>query len=115
MEKAGSHGSISGRRINPTVRKAIETLQNGETRAWLSLFVKNAVLYDHGNAMTAGEFIEKSIGREYFTGIDKTEDDGLSVLGNYHTQQWGDFQVCFRFRLNEAGKVSRLDVSQVVY
>jgi hypothetical protein len=27
---------------NPVVRKAIVTLQNGDARAWLSLFMKNA-------------------------------------------------------------------------
>jgi hypothetical protein len=100
---------------NPTVRKAIAALQDGDARAWLSLFVKKAVLYDHGNAMTAGEFIEKSIGQEYFTHIDKTGENGLSVLGSFHTDRWGDFQVCFQFRLNEVGKVSRLDVFQAVY
>lgn len=100
---------------DPTVRKAIEALQEGDARSWLSLFTKNAVLYDLGNEMTAGEFIEKSIGREYFTGIDKTEDSGLSVFGSFHTDQFGDFLVCFRFMLNEAGKVSRLDVLQDVY
>lgn len=100
---------------NPTVGKAIDALQNGNARAWLSLFVKNAILYDLGNEMTAGEFIEKSIGREYFTHIDKTEDDGLSVFGSFHTDQWGDYQVCFRFRLDEEGMVHRLDVLQAAY
>src|SRR5258708_33723006 len=94
---------------NPTVRKAIDALQNGDARSWLSLFVKNAILYDHGNAMAAGGFIEKSIGREYFTRIDKTEENGLSVFGVFHTGQWGDFQVCFRFRLIEGEKLSRLE------
>jgi hypothetical protein len=100
---------------NPTVRKAIEALQIGDARAWLSLFAKNAVLYDHGNAITAGGFIEKSIGLEYFIHIDKTEENGLSVFGSFHTGQWGDFKVCFQFSLNELGKVSRLDVFQVAY
>ncbi|HXO76730.1 MAG TPA: hypothetical protein VN824_15865 [Puia sp.] len=100
---------------NPTVRKAIAALQDGDARVWLSLFVKNAVLYDHGNAMTAGEFIEKSIGQEYFIRIDGTEKNGLSVLGSFHTDRWGDFSVCFQFRLNEGGKINRLDVFQAVY
>jgi hypothetical protein len=100
--------------MNPTVRKAIDALQRGEARAWLSLFVKNAVLYDHGNAMTAGEFIEKSVGREYFTRIDRTDDIGLSVVGSYHTIQWGDFLVSFQFSVT-GRRISRLDVSQVAY
>ena len=100
---------------NPVVRKAIVTLQNGDARSWLSLFVKNAILYDHGNEMTAGGFIEKSIGREYFTSIDKTEDGGFSVFGSFHTDQWGDFKARFSFQLDEKGKINRLDVSQAAY
>ncbi len=100
---------------NPTIRKAITALQNGDARVWLSLFAKNAILYDHGNEMTARGFIEKSIGHEYFTRIDKTGEDGLSVLGSFHTDQWGDFKVCFQFRLNEKGKVSRLNVVEAIY
>ncbi|MBS1659914.1 MAG: nuclear transport factor 2 family protein [Bacteroidetes bacterium] len=100
---------------DPTVRKAIEALQDGDAGAWLSLFATDAVLYDLGNEMTAGEFIEKSIGREYFTQIDKTEDSGLSVFGSFHTAQFGDFQVSFRFRLNATGGLCRLDVLQETY
>jgi hypothetical protein len=115
MEKGESPASISGKLIiNPTVRKAIDALQRGEVRIWLSLFVRNAVLYDHGNAMTATEFIEKSVGREWFTRIDRTEDAGLSVFGSYHTVQWGDFPVRFLF-LVDGGKISRLELSQVAY
>lgn len=136
MEKRGSPASISDKlitnpavigAINPTVRKAIDALQRGEVGTWLSLFVKNAVLYDHGNAMTAGEFIEKSAGREYFTRVDRTDDKGLSVFGSYHTVQWGDFLVSFQFllaaegvkdrsgRLGVGDRICRLDVSQVAY
>lgn len=115
MEKPGSPVSISEKLItNPTVRKAIDALQRGEVRGWLSLFVKNAVVYDHGNAMTAGEFIEKSAGREYFTRIDRADDTGLCVVGSYHTVQWGDFLVSFQFAV--AGRrICRLDVSQAAY
>jgi len=102
--------------MNPTVRKAIDALQRGDVRVWLSLFVKNAVLYDHGNAMTAGEFIEKSAGREYFTRIDRTDDMGMSVFGSYHTVQWGDFLIGFRFGMvgeeDTHDRICRLDVSE---
>ena len=121
----GSPASISDRLIiDPTVRKAIDALQRGKVRIWLSLFVKEAVLYDHGNAMTAGEFIEKSVGQEYFICIDGTDDGGQSVFGSYHSVQWGDFRVSFRFILVERKKtgrsgvvnrIGRLDISQVVY
>jgi hypothetical protein len=137
MDKPRSPVSISGKLtidptitggMNPTVRKAIDALQHGEVRVWLSSFVRDAVVYDHGNVMTAEEFIEKSAGLEYFTRVDRTEDGGMSVIGNYHTVQWGDFLVSFRFVFaagwGETGKsgrregedrICRLDVSQVAY
>ena len=101
--------------VNPTVGKAIDALQHANAREWLSLFVRNAIVYDHGNQMTAGEFIEKSAGNEHFASIDKTENNGLAVFGHFHSKQLGDFQVCFRFHLNGKAKVSRLEIAQAVY
>src|ERR1700754_3612701 len=100
---------------NRVIRKAIEALHREDARTWLSLFAKNAVVYDHGNAMTAWEFIEKSAGHEHFASIDKTENKGLVVFGHFHSEQLGEFQACFRFQLNEKEKVSRLDVVQTLY
>ena len=99
----------------PTVRKAIDALQHANAREWLSLFVRNAMVYDHGNQMTAEEFIEKSAGHEHFASIDKTENNGLAVFGRFHSKQLGSFQVCFRFQLNGKEKVSRLEIVQAVY
>ena len=32
--------------------------------------------------------------------------------GHFHSDQWGDFPTYFRFRLNAAGKIERLDIGQ---
>ena len=38
--------------------------------------------------------------------------DGLEVVGNFHSEQWGDFRTYFRFHIDPRGKIQRLDVGQ---
>jgi hypothetical protein len=100
---------------NPVVKKAVNALQAADKETWFSLFTSDAALYDDGNKMNFHSFFEKAFGHERFTSIDKVEDKGLSVYGRFHSDQWGDFKTYFRFYLNEAGKISRLDIGQASY
>lgn len=100
---------------NPTVKKAINALQFADKDTWFSLFTEDATLYDDGNKMEFRRFFEKAIGHERFTSIDKVEDNGLSLFGKFHSDQWGDFKTYFRFRINAAGKIDRLDIGQASY
>ncbi len=100
---------------NPVVKKAVNALQFADKDAWFSLFTDNAELYDDGNKMNFRTFFEKALGHERFTSIDKVEDNGLSVYGKFHSDQWGDFKTYFKFRINDAGRISRLDIGQASY
>ncbi len=100
---------------HPVVKKAINALQAADKETWFSLFTSDATLYDDGNKMNFRSFFEKAFGHERFTSIDKVEDNGLAVYGRFHSDQWGDFKTYFRFHLNEAGKISRLDIGQASY
>jgi hypothetical protein len=100
---------------DPVVRKAINALQSADKDAWFSLFTSDAILYDDGNEMNFRTFFEKALGHERFTSIDKVEDNGLSVYGKFHSDQWGDFKTYFKFHLNAAGRISRLDIGQASY
>lgn len=100
---------------NPVVKKAVNALQSADKDTWFSLFTNDAALYDDGNKMNFRSFFEKALGHERFTSIDKVEDNGLSVYGKFHSDQWGDFKTYFRFHLNDAGKISRLDIGQASY
>ena len=42
----------------------------------------------------------------------QTAQDGLSLEGEFHSDQWGDFRSYFRFTLSSAGKIVRLDIGQ---
>lgn len=100
---------------NPIVKKAIEALQAGDKKAWFSLFIADAELFDDGHKMNFKSFFEKALGHERFTNIDKVENQGLDVYGRFHSDQWGDFKTYFRFTVNPEGRISHLDIGQANY
>lgn len=100
---------------NPVAKKAIDALQAADANAWFALFTTDAELYDDGHKMNFRKFFEKAIGHERFTSIDKVEDNGLSLYGKFHSDQWGDFKTYFKFTLNADGKIVRLEIGQASY
>jgi len=102
----------TGKLTNPTVRAAIQALQNGDKQAWASLFEPDATLYDDGNPRSLAKFTEEALGHERFTSIDRIENRGLDLTGSFQSDQWGDFRTYFRFQLSPSGKIKRLDIGQ---
>jgi hypothetical protein len=97
---------------NPTVSAAIEALQKGDRQAWSSLFEPDATFYDDGSPRSLAEFTRDALGHERFTSIDRVENRGLSLVGAFHSDAWGDFRTYFRFHLSPSGKIARLDIGQ---
>lgn len=97
---------------NPTVKAAIEALQSGDRKAWSVLFEPGAKLYDDGAPRSLEKFARDAFGHERFTSIDRVENNGLDLVGAFHSDQWGDFRTYFRFQLSASGKISRLDIGQ---
>ncbi|MDX6183941.1 hypothetical protein SGQ44_17175 [Flavobacterium sp. Fl-77] len=100
---------------NQTVKKAIEALQNADEVAWFSLFTNDAQLYDDGNKKEFKSFFKRAIGHEKFTSIDKIENNSLLIYGKFHSDLWGNFQTYFKFKINDEGKIERLDIGQADY
>ena len=50
--------------------------------------------------------------QEKFLDIDKVENEGKDIYGNFYAGQWGTFRVYFRFHQNTDGKFTRLDIGQ---
>jgi len=50
--------------IHPVVKAAIESLESGDARAWFTLFIANAELYDDGNKQDFQRF-----SNSVFTGV----------------------------------------------
>jgi ketosteroid isomerase-like protein len=71
---------------NPTVRAAIEALQNGDRKTWAALFEPDAELYDDGSPRSLKEFTRDALGHERFTSIDRVEDNGLDLTGAHSTR-----------------------------
>jgi len=100
---------------NPVVKNAIDALQSGDKNKWFELFTADAELYDDGNKQNFKSFFQKALGHERFTRIDKVENNGLDLYGEFHSDQWGDFKTYFKFYLNKDGKINRLDIGQSDY
>ncbi len=97
---------------NPTVKAAIDALQTGDRNAWSTLFEPDAKLYDDGAPRSFEKFTQDALGHERFLSIDSVENNGLDLVGAFHSDQWGDFRTYFRFHLSASGKVERLDIGQ---
>jgi hypothetical protein len=100
---------------NAKVKAAIQALQKGDEKAWFALFATEVILYDDGNQMQFNNFFKKALGHERFTSIDKVENNGLDVYGNFHSDQWGDFKTFFKFKIDKQGKINQLDIGQASY
>ena len=100
---------------NNIVKSAIEAWQQGRSDLWFSFFIEGAKLLDDGHIRNFKKFSTEAIGHERFTSIDKVEDNGLSIYGQFHSDTWGDFKTYFKFRINSEGKISQLEIGQGDY
>ena len=99
--------------IIPTVKAAVEALQNVDKAAWNRLFTPKAVLYDDGSPRDLKCFTQESFGRERFISTDRTANNGLYIEGDFHSDEWGNFRTYFNFELNDSGRIVRLDIGKV--
>ena len=98
---------------NPTVKNAIEALQNNDKTAFYTYFTQDAVFTDDGNQLNLKSFFDNAFNhKEKFLSLDKIENDGKNLAGNFFAGQWGTFRVFFNFTINEEGKISKLDIGQ---
>lgn len=100
---------------NENVKKAVEALQAGEAAGWFKLFTPGAVLYDDGHQTDFRSFFTVAMGHEYFTVIDKVENNGSHIYGKFHSDQWGDFKTYFKFHTSADGKFDKLEIGQACY
>ena len=100
---------------NSSVKQAIDAFQSSDIKKWSSLFAKDAVLLDDGNPRDLKEFSTHGITIENFVSIDKVEDQGNSIYGAFHSDEYGDFKAYFKFHFNKEGKINRLEIGQANY
>lgn len=96
---------------NASVRQAIEALQTGDS-SWYGFFTEHPAMTDDGNAVDFRSFFAKALGKEKFLSIDKVEQEGKTLYGNFNAGHWGTFRVCFKFHQDATGKFDRLDIGQ---
>lgn len=100
---------------NIIVKEAIDAFQSSDVNKWISLFSEDAVLLDDGKPRDLKEFSTQAIKIENFTSIDKVENNGKSIYGQFHSDEWGDFKAYFKFHFNEQGKIDMLEIGQADY
>ena len=100
---------------NKTAKAAIAAWQAGDAAQWLSFFTAQASLLDDGHPRDFKKFSTEAIGTERFTSIDKVEEEGTAVYGQFHSDTWGDFKTYFKFKINAAGKIEQLEIGQADY
>ncbi|TZF93672.1 hypothetical protein FW781_18445 [Chryseobacterium panacisoli] len=96
---------------DPEVKKAIEALQNGD-KSWYSFFTENPAMTDDGRSIDFQSFFSNALGNEMFLSIDRVENDGKNIYGNFKAGKWGTFQTYFKFHKNAEGKFDKLDIGQ---
>jgi len=97
---------------HPQVREALLAFQQARSADWSAAFSSKVQLFDDGNPRDFARFSKEALGHERFTSIEAVEDDGLRVVGQFHSDQWGDFRTYFRFHLGANGKFDRLEIGQ---
>lgn len=98
---------------NPTVKQAIEALQANDKAAWFAYFTPDAVFTDDGNIKDFKAFFDNAFDKkEKFLSMDKVENEGKDIYGDFYAGQWGTFNVYFKFHQNEAQKFTRIDIGQ---
>lgn len=114
--KGHSHQKLTDMDINKITndraKAAFKAWQDGNSQLWLSFFTPDAKLLDDGRTRDFKKFSTEAIGHERFTSIDKVENNGLSIYGEFHSDTWGDFKTYFKFHLNAEGKFHQLEIGQ---
>ncbi|MGH3952749.1 MAG: hypothetical protein ACRDTI_01700 [Mycobacterium sp.] len=94
------------------VRDALIAWQRKDTAGWLAAFVEKPALTDDGALRDFGAF-SAEIGNEYFTRVEQVSQDGHTVIGQFHSETWGNFQTFFRFVPGGPdGRFTRLEIGQ---
>lgn len=99
---------------NVKVKDAVEALQSGD-ESWYSFFTEDPDMTDDGSKVDFRSFFSKALGDEKFLSIDKVENEGRDIYGNFKAGRWGTFKTYFKFHQNEDGKFDRLDIGQSNY
>lgn len=97
---------------DPAVRDAVTAWQSKDSEHWLAAFIAAPGLTDDGALRDFNAF-SAEIGHEYFTRIERVSPDGHTVIGQFHSETWGDFRTFFRFIPGGPdGKFTKLEIGQ---
>jgi hypothetical protein len=100
---------------NPLVKAAIQALNAHDRDGWFKLFADDTALTDDGNQHDFRQWADREFfgsSKTYLKSIDRVEDNGLTLYGRLHSDQWGEFDTFMKFQVH-GDKITLLDVGQV--
>jgi hypothetical protein len=97
------------------VKAALEAMNAHDRQGWVNLFATGATLTDDRGEQEFTQWSDSELfgnDKAYLMSIDRVEDDGLTIYGMFHSDQWGEFETFMRFKIQD-NKIIQLDVGQV--
>ena len=97
---------------NPTVRRLVAAINDGDRDAFLATLTPDATLTDDGNPRSLHDWIDHEIfsAHAHMT-VEHEEEDGLHLLARYRNDTWGEMRTFWRLQVT-GDKISRIDTGQ---
>jgi hypothetical protein len=97
---------------NPTVRRLVAAINDGDREAFLATLAPGATLTDDGNPRSLTEWIDREIFSVHgHLTVEREEDDGLHLFARYRNDTWGQMSTFWRFQVT-GDKISRIETGQ---
>src|SRR6516225_743171 len=97
---------------NPTVRRLVAAINDGDRDAFLATLTPGATLTDDGNPRSLHDWIDREIFSAHgHTNVEHEEEDGLHLLARYCSDTWGKMPTFWRFQVT-GDKISRVETGQ---
>lgn len=99
---------------NPAIRTALEAQQKHDLTAWFAVFSDNPTFINDDKTEDFKQFFENAFNfHEKLLSIEKVDETGTHITGNYFGGKYGTYRISIRFRENSAGKLDYLEIKQI--
>ena len=97
---------------NPTVRRLVAAINDGDRDAFLARLTPDATLTDDGNLRSLHDWIDREIfsAHGHMT-VEQEEEHGLRLLARYRNDTWGEMRTFWRLQVT-GDKISRIGTGQ---
>lgn len=99
---------------NNAVKSALKALASKNLDAWYALFTDQVRLVENGKEGDFKTYFDEAMKYSArFLHVEKENNNGLEVIGEYFAGRGGRFRASFTFQQNEQGKLNHLEIQQL--